>query len=121
MQWLARITALTALYPWLCALGIYLTWGMAWLTLGKPPRPALDDPKTITFIAFPYSVVDFMLSMLPIALMVLLLALLAQGILKGRKQPRRYGRIWGMAILLWGTALALLFWDPLGAFNWFLD
>src|SRR4030095_14242465 len=34
-------------YPILLVLSLYVTWALAWLSLGHLPRPSQDDPKYI--------------------------------------------------------------------------
>lgn len=121
MQWLTQLIVLTAVYPWLYIFGLYITWGSAWSTLGYIPRPSRDDPKDISTIASLYSGTALIGQLLVVALAILILALIAQGLIMGRKQPRRYAKLWGMAILFWVSATLLLFWDPLKAWSWLLD
>jgi len=44
-RWLDWLFWGVALIP---AASVYFTWLVAWLTLGHPPRPLLDDPKHIS-------------------------------------------------------------------------
>lgn len=46
---------------------IGLQWGVAWLTLGRPPRPMLDDPKFISPLVTVLGVIaGFCLALLPV-------------------------------------------------------
>ena len=41
-DWLVRAGIFA---PWVWYASVYLVWLVAWLTLGRRPRPLLDDPK----------------------------------------------------------------------------
>lgn len=41
------VWAVAYLYPLLTAASIYSSWLVAWMCLGRVPRPLLDDPKFI--------------------------------------------------------------------------
>src|SRR4051812_3648070 len=57
-------------YPLLLVAGFYGTWVIAWLVLGHPPRPSLDDPKSISAVVdVPYVATALLLLIMPLALL----------------------------------------------------
>lgn len=120
---LKKLAVLGSIYPWLFHASLYTTWLLAWFSLGAPPRPSWDDPQNIALIGLPSLLTSILLAGTPFVLLITLLCLLLLGFLLFRRKSLgyRYLNLWGLAILLWGTAIGLLFWDPLRVWYWYLD
>src|SRR5205823_4585783 len=50
MEGLDKVTWASCVYPIAATLFIFLTWMLAWITLGHPPQPSRDDPDAISRI-----------------------------------------------------------------------
>jgi hypothetical protein len=123
MSELKKLVVLGSIYPWLPLASLYVTWLVAWFSLGAPPRPSWDDPKDVALIGLPSLITNILLAGTPFVLLFTLFCLLLLGFLLGQRKSlgRRYLNLWGLAILLWGGAFLLLLWDPLRVWYWYLD
>ena len=105
----------TALLP---AASIYLAWGVAWLALGHPPRPSLDDPKNI---GAAFSVIYLLSGLVLISIpAIAIFGPSVQLVTRDRSLLVRtvYASI---SMLILAGAVLLLRWDPLDVMTWFLD
>lgn len=112
-------------YPAIFVSSLYLTWFVAWGSLGHAPRPSLDDPKYIgTLVDIPYVVTMALLIGAPGALALGLI--LTPLVFIRRVAPLGRSVLLGLVatvvlILLWGAALWLLRADPWGVGAWYCD
>jgi hypothetical protein len=99
---------------------LYGEWLLAWLVLGHPPRPSLDDPKGVPGSSWMHVVTALaLLGMVPAAAAAL--ALNVAHLLTARPSAVR-----GVARLvalfgLWLAVFALLRWDPWRVVYWWMD
>lgn len=113
-------------YPLLLPTGLYLTWLIAALSLGRWPRPSADDPDSINMVvSCARFFVLFVLVMagLP-TYAVLTVFTLGWGLLRCiLKRPRgiRLAVCACLSMVLLVVAIRFIYWDPLSVFNWFLD
>ncbi len=121
-RWIRRCILV---YPVLLPVALYGTWVIARLSLGRWPRPSIDDPKYINMVvSCAHSFVAYLLFFgLPIFVVLAVFALV-WGLLRSiRKQPHGM-RLAGCACLsmvLMVLTICLLYWDPLSVCNWFGD
>ena len=52
--WLRVLACAAATAPLLNTFSGLLCWIVAWMALGRPPRPSADDPRTIGSVQLPY-------------------------------------------------------------------
>jgi len=100
------------------AASIYFTWLVAWLTLGHPPRPSLDDPRQISpIVNIVYFIAVLFLVSLPVSVIT---GPIVQLIDAGRSLPIRvtYATI---SFFVSVGAILLLRWDPLDVVYWYMD
>ena len=100
-------------YPVLLVASLYACWLLAWLALGHPPRPSLDDPGNIhPAVRVFYYIPGLMMVCFPMGMFggISILA-------------RASGRFWlGLGLIgLWLAAFVLLRWDPLEVTQWYMD
>jgi len=113
-------------YPWLPLASLYLTWVAAWIALGHPPRPSLDDPKSISdLVSLLHNLTwTLLFSILPglIACALLIVWGIVLALKEGGKDhASRVSKLVLIPGLAWGFAYAFLRLDPGGVFNWFAD
>lgn len=99
------ITLALTCMPWVAVAGLALTWGIGWMILGHPPRPNLDDPKTIEGWLFRFWYpTSFLLifAMGPAAILTLVLLLVQCG--RTVYDTRR----WRACLKLWIVSLTVL-------------
>jgi hypothetical protein len=123
MELLRELTVFMAIYPWIYNLGLYISWGIAWLELGARPRPGLDDPQYLRTLDLPREIMNWLGQLMLVAFAVLILSLVIQGTLLiwQKRSLRLYKKLWIMATSLWLSAILFLLWDPLKVWYWFLD
>ncbi len=124
LQWSAFLSLLLPLYPVLSIVVLYATWILAWIAIGHPPRPSIDDPGNISAIALPYKLTDLLISgIIPIFILnvVLLGARLLYDLLVLGKPSRSWVRILAIAVALWAVNILILVGSPFDVFYWYLD
>jgi hypothetical protein len=107
--------ALTVAYPWLWLGSVYTTWVVARVSLGRSPRPLLDDPKST---AHSVSVALLML-LLPIGFSSIL-----AGVWLGASRRLHWNAVgtWLSALVLsWLVAVLYGRMDPGSVLAWFVD
>jgi hypothetical protein len=112
-------------YPVLLPAALYATWVIARLSLGRWPRPSIDDPKYINMVvSCAHSFVSYLVLFgLPIFVVLAVFALgwgLLRCILK-RPHGMRLAVCAFLSMVLLVVAIRFIYWDPLSVFNWFLD
>lgn len=100
------------------ALAIYFTWVVAWICLGHPPRPSLDDPKHIG----PIVSVAYLLSLLSFPLIPIgtFIGPITQMVAGGRNVSTR-AVFAGISGFIGVLTVLLLRWDPLRVVYWYMD
>ncbi|MBC8108565.1 MAG: hypothetical protein H7Z14_18410 [Anaerolineae bacterium] len=113
----ALAAAFIVLHPFMFHVGVLVTWLCAWTSLGRPPRPSLDDPAMIGgFVRVPYAISALPLVLWPV---VAFLAVLMMVILFTRYRAlSRLSASMGVAYVL---AFVLLRWDPGNLVCWYMD
>ena len=113
-----RLDWLIWMFTLLPAVSVYLSWIVAWIVLGHPPRPSLDDP---TQIGPAVSAFYFLSGLFLISIPLLAIAgPVVQLSNSGRKLFVR--AIYSFVSLLITTATIVLFrWDPLHVMYWYMD
>lgn len=109
----------TLLYPLFVGIVLYGEWFVAWLVLGHPPRPSLDDPKDIVGSSLIHNITLLALAgMLPVALAALVLNVMVaiKRLSIGRSAMRLV-----VLITLWLAMFTLLRWDPGQVVYWWFD
>jgi hypothetical protein len=124
---------------WICAIysvlvlaSFYATWLTAWCVLGHPPRPSIDDPKSISpIVDVPFVATDLLIGGVPFVLLLFVpLALTATEVTRNpsarENQPLKEAvqRVaapisWG--VFFWLAVFVILLLDPLGVIFWFMD
>jgi hypothetical protein len=112
-------------YPVLLPAALYVTWVIARLSLGRWPRPSVDDPKYINMVvSCAHSFVAYLLGFgLPIFVVLAVFALgwgLLRCILK-RPHGMRLAGFACLSMMLMVLSICFLYWDPLSVANWFVD
>ena len=121
-----RIVALhwvAACYPLIILCSLYLTWFVAWVALGHPPRSSLDDPKHIGPIAIPYTVTAILMGGVAITFVAgigLTGVRLALG-LTPRPGSSHLVVVLGIVPMSWAVGCSLCIWDPLYVMDWYFD
>ena len=114
-RWLDWLSWGVALIP---AASVYFTWLVARLTLGRPPRPSLDDPSQISAAV---STVYFISGLLLLSLPVLVIAgPIVQLVVAGRLLVIRVTYAVISFFVSVGTIL-LLRLDPYDVVYWYFD
>lgn len=113
--WLDWLFWGVALLP---AASVYFTWLVAWITLGHPPRPSLDDPSHISpAVNIIYFVSGLLLLSLPVFVIV---GPIVQLVVTGRLLAIRVAYAAISFFVSVGTIL-LLRWDPYDVVYWYFD
>lgn len=112
-------------YPLMPLVGLYVTWLVAWITLGHQPRASLDDPKSISpLVDVPYLVTALLIVTMPLGLIggisfgIFLTAWWVHS--RGGGRARSVLLIAALLALYVG-AFALLHWDPVHVLYWYMD
>lgn len=121
-RWVRRCTLA---YPVLLPAALYGTWVIARLSLGRWPRPSIDDPKYINIVvscahSFVIYIVIFGLPIFAFLVVLSLLCGLLRCLLK-RPHGMRLAGYACLSMVLMVLAICFLYWDPLSVLNWFLD
>jgi hypothetical protein len=108
-------------YPWLWLCSVYATWLVARISLGRSPRPLLDDPKHLAdAVSTTHSVsVALLLLLLPIGF-----ASIATGLWLGLTRRLHWSAVgsWLSALVLsWLMAVIYGRMDPGRVLAWFID
>lgn len=112
IDWLFWVLASTP------ALVIYFTWIVAWICLGHPPRPLLDDPKHIgPIVSAVYLVSMLSFPLFPMGAFVGPIIQIAAG---DRKHSVRVVYA-GISAFIGVLTVLLLRWDPLRVVYWYMD
>ena len=112
------LDAMALLYPELLVGAFYVTWLLAWFTLGHPPRASLDDPKeTVGAI---YDISGIVVMLMPFGA-ALAFASLAVRVVYPEYSNRSRIAFAVIIVTLWVAALVLLRSDPIGVVYWWLD
>jgi hypothetical protein len=116
--WLIRIAIA---YPWGWLGSVYAVWLIAWFTLGRRPRPLLDDPKHIGGVVdFAHTTTIFCFMLAPPALFAGLLASISLRFVS--KAPWRVALFWFSAVALsWILAVIYARLDPGRVVAWYVD
>ena len=121
-RWIRRCTLA---YPVLLPAALYGTWVIARLSLGRWPRPSIDDPKSINMVVSCAGSFVFFLVFVGLPIFaVLAVFVLGWGLLRCLLKRPRGMRLVGCACLsmvLMVVAICFLYWDPLSVLNWFMD
>jgi hypothetical protein len=96
---------------------LYLAWAQAWLILGRPPIPHLDDPKTIPGLTF-HAWADSLCLLVPLAFVMQLGVLVC---LERQKHDSLAVIHIFIAVATWAVFILLTFIDVFGAVAWYLD
>ena len=113
--------ALSVAYPWLWLGSVYATWVVARVSLGRSPRPLLDDPKNLSdAVSATHSV--------SVALLMLLLPIgfssIVAGVWLGAARRLHWNAVgtWLSALVLsWLVAVVYGRADPGRVLAWFID
>jgi hypothetical protein len=111
---------------------LYATWITAWGVLGHPPRPALDDPKSISpVVDVPLVATYLLLRGVPFALLLsipltLTVTEVARNPSARENQPlkepaQRVARPISWGVFFWVSVFAIVALDPLRVVFWFMD
>ena len=122
-KWIRRCILV---YPVLLPAALYVTWLIAGLSLGRWPRPSIDDPDSINMVvSCARSFVLFFLVMVGLpTYAVLAVFSLGWGLLRcilKRPHGMRLAVCAFLSMVLLVVAIRFVYWDPLSVFNWFLD
>ncbi len=104
-------------YSWLSLALLYLTWLVAWSTLGHPPRSSIDDPQ---MISVPVSTLRYLTFVLILGvwptLFVCPLLIFGEAMLAvergGPSRSNEVARLLLIPLLLWLGAFLILGLDP---------
>lgn len=113
--------AITVCYPWLWLASVYVTWLVARLSLGRDPRPLLDDPKNIVGAVSTVHAVSVALLM---PLLPLGFASVVTGAWLGASRRLHWNAVgaWLSALVVsWFFALIYGRMDPGRVLAWFID
>lgn len=99
---------------------LYGAWFLAWYHLGHPPRPSLDDPRSIAGSAWTIDIVDAL--WLP-SWLFMWGAVATNVAYMEKYQPQRIerGRSWLAVFAPWIILILHLFFDPLNVMLWYFD
>jgi hypothetical protein len=113
--------AVAVAYPWLWLSTVYVTWLVARVSLGRNPRPLLDDPKLLSDTVGTAHA-------LSVALLMLLLPIgfssIAAGLWLGASRRLHWSAVgtWLSALALsWMMAVIYGRMDPGHVLAWFID
>lgn len=106
-------------YPMLLLAILHLYWFLAWVSLGHPPRPSLDDPVEVGSLPMLWLSGSMMMVAPGVAVLVVITELLN---LLGSSRPIQIRFLWiVMVATCWIAAYAYVWWDPLRLFEWYMD
>jgi hypothetical protein len=118
LAWLVRAGVIS---PWIWLSTVYTVWLIAWVQLGRRPRPLLDDPKNLGgWVDIPHtaSVLLFMIAFPLLGAAVG--AALSLGVFgKGKWNVALLS--FGALLLSWTAAFAVARLDPGRVVAWYLD
>ena len=120
-RWMLVPAVASWTYPLALVGSLYLTWAVAWMVLGRPPRPSLDDPKSISGrVDVPYDVTLLFLIGSPAAMIGGIAVITCFGMLW---KVGTWRIVLGLAVLalVWAATIAFLRWDPWRIGKWFMD
>ncbi|QEH39318.1 hypothetical protein OJF2_79330 (plasmid) [Aquisphaera giovannonii] len=107
----------SSLQPAVVLFYLYATWATAWCVLGHPPRPALDDPKSISpIVDVPYDMFAF--SLMLGSMICACTGLLLSAVCLVRR--RSVGPLLTLPFA-WLAGFLALASDPLGVLFWYFD
>jgi hypothetical protein len=117
----ANIIAIIILsYPLFLLSSIYATWLTAFVSLGRIPRPSLDDPKSINVFVSAFLILTGSLYLLmPVSFVGFIIAL----IIRKRRDfiDRHPVASWALLGGSWGILIAVLAIDPGRVLYWMMD
>jgi len=121
-KWIRRCILV---YPVLLPAALYGTWLIAGLSLGRWPRPSIDDPKYINMVvSCAHSFALFLGTVGLLIYAVLAVFALGWGLLRcilKRPHGMRLAVYAFLSMVLLVVAIRFVYWDPLSVFNWFMD
>lgn len=114
-KWLVRATWA---YPVIFIACLYGTWLIAWVALGYPPRPSLDDPSSISWVVnLFYYPTGLLMAGAPGAVF---LGIAIQLCNPARSISGRGTMAMGL-IAFWALIFVFVRLDPWQVMNWFMD
>ncbi len=115
------VVAVTWCYPFSLVMGFYATWLAAWMVLGHPPRPSIDDPMQISgWVDVPYVVTEILLVGFPIAVIGGVAATFRHARVRHLSRPASLG--WALLLAeIWCGVILVFRFDPMHVVNWLLD
>jgi hypothetical protein len=121
LKGLGAVAWVFSTYPVVIVLSLYITWALAWLSLGHIPRPSQDDPKHINSLVSCFHVATVLLLLgsyvaLPVNALVILLEV------GHRVLQRRWNVLLVAAsVLSWLCLFFIMLYDPGKIAYWFFD
>jgi hypothetical protein len=116
---------LASAYPLAFMLCLHAAWVAAWLELGHPPRPSLDDPKDLGMGVLVFFIATWLLILgTPLGAMVSALVLIGAIIRRATESPVRANQIVtliGVTAGSWFLAFAIFYGRCSEVFEWFAD
>lgn len=112
---------LVTLFPAYATALSYASWFLAWIILGRPPVPNVDDPKSIhILVTILTTVSEISLSVSPILLPVIFF-LVAYYPTRGRRRTAVVVLLILFFAVLYTGLIALLMEDPIRVMEWIGD
>lgn len=113
--------ALSLAYPWIWLSSVYATWLVARVSLGRSPRPLLDDPKLLgAAVSSAHSLAVLLLMLLMPSGVLTVAAALWLG-WSGRLSWHTVGSWLSALLLSWFAAALYGGLDPGRVLAWFVD
>jgi hypothetical protein len=104
---------------------LHSAWVAAWLELGHPPRPSLDDPKDLGLGVLVFLIATWLLIWgTPLGAMVSALVLIRATIRRATESPvsaDEISTLVGVTAGSWFLALAIVYGRFSEVFEWFAD
>lgn len=120
-KWIGVLANATFFYPLIVIGFLYGEWLLAWFVLGHPPIPALDDPQFIEGSSWLHNFTDSVLFGFPPVFVFGLALNFLHGMTASSTSTFQVLKRPIAFLVIWGSLIAILRWDPGDVVLWWFD